>query len=464
MTFPEVSNRGMRDYQLDAVRSIVHGGRPMLVLRYGRGKTWVALRAAWETATAAREHTFFVNAVFFCKGTAAESLADEIRNRVPEACVHIVTSSSGPTDAPLPDHRTYLLVPHHLAARYEYDLVDYCRKQRPCALICDESTKIKNNRSARSEACRAVAAQYHHHVTSGLLMAMTGRMMPEGPHEAWAQLDFCCKRPLGATFYTMLRQYFLTSDRGPVLRLDRRQMFFEQVSKYVTRLSPQQEAEEAKRGPVVVNRLLTYTATKQQRELTKSLLELLEVEREDGTFDEYKYAICGFAKAQQIANGFYRAPDGEVCLLDENPKLDLLIDTVEELLEEDHQVVVWCHYHSDYDLITARLTAAKVSHVVGSAYSEVMTFYRGEARVILMPLTASEGINELAVADVAIYYTNVFSSETRDQADARLDRPLIQKSPLIVLIDLCSDDLRDRAVIDSLRFKRPLKPTQKGTP
>src|SRR5690606_38015207 len=74
------------------------------------------------------------------------------------------------------------------------------------------------------------------------------------------------------------------------------------------------------------------------------------------------------------------------------------------------------------------------------------------ASAIIMPITVSQGFNELVGADVAVYFSNVYSQELRNQAEHRIDR-LGQKFPTITHVDLCGDHMGDAEVITALQCK-----------
>ena len=73
-----------------------------------------------------------------------------------------------------------------------------------------------------------------------------------------------------------------------------------------------------------------------------------------------------------------------------------------------------------------------------------------------MPIDVSEGFNELAVADTAIFFSNDFSQEKRNQAEGRLPRPN-NPADMVFHIDLASQDGRDLEVVTALQSKNLTK-------
>ena len=69
-----------------------------------------------------------------------------------------------------------------------------------------------------------------------------------------------------------------------------------------------------------------------------------------------------------------------------------------------------------------------------------------------MPAQTSQGFNELVLADTNIFFSNVYSSELRDQAEKRINR-LGQTNKVIQHIDLCSPRQEDIEIVTALQTK-----------
>jgi SNF2 family DNA or RNA helicase len=94
---------------------------------------------------------------------------------------------------------------------------------------------------------------------------------------------------------------------------------------------------------------------------------------------------------------------------DENPKLDAIMDLLDSILvTPHHKVIIWCAFHREMDLITARLTTAAIKYVqvdgtVADPMVKVDAFNDDpEVRVYVGQVTTGVGIN-LNAAPYVIY-------------------------------------------------------------
>lgn len=458
-----ITTEGMRSYQREITSDICSlSTKRLLVLRYGAGKSWIMLAAANMLH---RHCTVWsgLSGIILCRLRNIQTWKDEIAKRHPLSKAYSI-DEIGDQTWELFDHNTWILVPHHLVQKY-WDTLTTIVACRPHALICDESTKIKNPKAQRTKACHGLAKVHADVVPPGFRACLTGNATPEGAQEIWSQIQFCFPghNPLGHTYYSMLDKYFIVADRGsPVLATSGppAERFRTICRERVSRMTPAQwDAFKQSDKTAVTYRTEYFHETDQQRAMIKSLEESWELEHEDGEkVDQYSYTMQLFAKAQQIANGFWRHMDGETDWLDDNPKLSLLMQIVGDILEEraTASIVIWCHYKEDYVAIGTALADADITYEIGPMDVPMARFANHQVSVLLMPVSVSEGFNSIAeVSDIAIFYSNVYSIETRNQAEHRHIR-LNQKSPLVTIVDLCGYDSRDRHVIESLQNKKPI--------
>lgn len=459
-----VSTDGMRRYQLAKVAEIITNEKKRLtVLRYGAGKTWVAL-AASDRLRCLHDHDGMF-AIVLCTLRTVQSWTIELEKRYKGVRVVSLTDPNYDNE-PITKH-TVLLVPHHLLsfpvrlAQVQNEI----RWNKPFALLCDESTKIKNQSASRTRGALSIADTHRKTVPNGLRLAFTGNASPEGAHELWSQIAFSHgdDTPLGS-YWQMVAKYFTRTDRGLVLRAEMVRSFYNTASAYVCRMTADEWREFKSEDHVHVSyRTAYFEETAEQLDMVDRLMQQWEIEH-NGTLTTFDYATSVHLKAQQIANGFWLNPDGSACHLDDSPKVRLLVNELEEALDSKVdadtppvKAIVWCHYKEDYVVVGRALLEASIEYVIGPEADSLIKFRDGSPRVILMPVTVSEGMNELVVASVAFYFSNVYSLEMRDQSEHRIIR-IDQKTPLVTIVDLCGKRSEDRAVVESLQTKRPLQP------
>lgn len=465
-----IVTEGLEPYQNRLINEVVSHGRRQVILRYGAGKSWCALRAADVIHRAGGRGR--VVGIILCRNRNIMTWRDEIEKRSTTPpriraltkngmeTVHTSTDADTLFEARVSDE--WLIVPHQMVERHTAYIVDqFFRNGNPMTLILDESTKIKNNRTARAASIHALAAEHRRLVPRGVRIGLTGNATPEGAYELWSQLEFVrdARHPIAVSYWAMLTEYFTLSDRGYVLKPQKHAEFYERAGKLVARMTKDEWKALKAKDPTVHRLSVRYELTREQRDLRSQLLEKWELSNGD-RLDMYNYAMQLMAKDQQISNGFWRTAEGTTVYLKENPKLSALEDIVQELAEERRtverrRVVIWCHYEEDYEMIGRMLTSLRISWGRGPSDAVMSLFGLGDFDYLLMPITVSEGFNIIAdVSDTAIFFSNVPSIETRDQAEARHLRRN-QTSPVVTFVDLCGPSARDEQIIEMLQMKRP---------
>ncbi len=482
MTFA-ISTEGMRQFQLKMVDTIVCSGGPKhsIILPYGSGKTWVSLAAVCRIREAIQKELsddeFGCLAVVFCRKHNIETWRDECYLR---GLTDVVSwdelkernrLSTRKGKKPLPprkiDDHTVLLVTHPQIAPEQTGLLRWLYEHRPFALIMDESTKIKVPSTQRTKAALMLAEKHR-----GIQLTLTGKMSPEGAHECWAQIQFARphSNPLGSSYYSHLRNWFVQSDRGYALKVNLIDQFKRKAGEAIARMDQEMWDQYTATIGVTSSYVTEYfDESEMQLELVENLFEHWSLPVNESTSDtppdlddpmvsegmeRYSYTGSLHSKAQQIANGFYyTGSDGEgVQRLRLNPKLDRLVDILRGLNDEGRQAIIWVHFREDYDIVKTGIDDHGLSCVIGPDAPSLDAFKSGRARFIIMPITISEGFNELAVASTAVYYTNVAGQEARSQAEARMVR-LNQKSPIVTHIDLIGRRSYDKHIVELLRNK-----------
>lgn len=211
---------------------------------------------------------------------------------------------------------------------------------------------------------------------------------------------------------------------------------------------------------------LTPAQWKAYRELRDEMLTWV-----DGQPITAAMAITMRLRLQQITSGYLPTedPDNEeqrlVPIGDKNPRIDLLLDVLDEA--DGQQVIVWAKYKYDIDHILAALKKAGISAVrydgqcsETEAGQAVDAFKAGEARVFVgNPAKGAEGIT-LTCAKTVIYFNNSYKLSKRLQSEDRAHR-IGQEHP-VQIIDLCAEDTVDLQIVDALRNKYEMAAVVQG--
>ena len=114
-----------------------------------------------------------------------------------------------------------------------------------------------------------------------------------------------------------------------------------------------------------------------------------------------------------------------------DPKLEALGDQLEELLEQKHSPIVFCHYIATATYVAERLRErfpdVQVQAVTGELPSEgrqaaIATFDREQPRILVSTDCLSEGVNLQDAFDAVVHYDLSWNPTRHEQREGRVDR------------------------------------------
>ena len=188
-----------------------------------------------------------------------------------------------------------------------------------------------------------------------------------------------------------------------------------------------------------------------------------------------KNALVLSGKLHQIASGFYintrfsvdqgtgvKVDNSNIITLEENPKMSLLISTLNNL-PQGEKVIIWTNYTHACAMIAQALEKAfgRKSYITcfgdQDAYDQVQLFRSCEAPYIVAnPKKMGVGQN-IQYSHYQIFFSNNRSFVTKDQALGRQHRQG-QKSK-VTAIELCTEGTIDELTLKALETKQDLNLT-----
>lgn len=146
--------------------------------------------------------------------------------------------------------------------------------------------------------------------------------------------------------------------------------------------------------------------------------------------------------------------------LKENPKLDMLEEIIDDI--GDKQIVIWCSrtrllYDAVKRMQNLGYTTAVYDGKINPKEREegYQSFVRGETQLIFLnQASGAYGLDGLKEADYAIYLSNDYSVEHREQSENRIYRGTITRSKYIIDIT-CKGTCEDR-VTEALKQGKEL--------
>lgn len=187
-----------------------------------------------------------------------------------------------------------------------------------------------------------------------------------------------------------------------------------------------------------------------------------------------KNALVVTQKLRQIALGFYintrvivddsgkERKASNIITLDENPKLSLLIQTLNNI-PEGKQVIIWTNYTYAVEVISERLAKAFGEQSYITCYKDQDAFdqiakFREENIPYLIGNPSKMGVgHNVQFSSYQVFFDNSYSWVVRDQAISRQHRKGQEDS--VTIIDLTVSKSIDEIILKALKKKQDLSIT-----
>lgn len=293
-------------------------------------------------------------------------------------------------------------------------------------VVVDELASFRN---ARTDRWKALAA-----LVSGRAFAwgLTGSPTPNEPPDAWGQAKL------------------LTPERAPKYFKHFKEATMRQVSTF--RWIPREDAKETvyemlqpavrfKRDdcvelPPVIYDTREAPLTKEQKRIYDEMVRHMKVGFASGEVNAANEGVL-MSKLLQITTGFVYTKTGTPVELDNSPRMDALVELLDEA---EGKVIVFVDFIHASKMIAERLRnlGYSVEQVSGetskAARDDIFTRFQSAElpRVICAhPKCMSHGLT-LTSASVIVWFSPTTSLETYEQACARITRPGQQRKSLIM--------------------------------
>jgi len=321
----------------------------------------------------------------------------------------------------------------------------------PTLMVVDESTRIKTPRAQRTK--RIIALGRH----AKFKRILTGTPVTQSPFDVYSQFQFLDPTLLSFYSYTAFKHNYGRWEKK-FTRKGEKSWEYEELISYIhlddlrQRLAPhyyRREKAECLDLPAKVYKVMGVDLSPQQRRLYQRVLA-------DGVleFDDFRLLtplqITRLLRCQQITGGFLPTEEpGTVKPLPENPKLDLLLELI-----EDHpgKTIIWARFRAEIMAIVSKLKETYGHDLVVEYHGGVPSnkrpemikrFQEGGARFLVGQQASGVGI-DLYAAETVFYFSNDFSYEHRYQSEDRCHRVGL-KHP-VLYIDLIANDTVDERV------------------
>jgi len=173
-------------------------------------------------------------------------------------------------------------------------------------------------------------------------------------------------------------------------------------------------------------------------------------------------AITKLLRLQQILGGFPRTEDGEVVVIPDNQRIDTLLDYLEDV---DGKVIIFARFTPEVDAIVEALEGAgrhpvRFDGTTSDKDREAAkkAFQHGDATDFVANVRAGDVGLTLSAAQTTIYYNRDPSLEIRLQSEDRA----VSKENKVLVVDMLAAGTVEVKTIEALRMKRDLAATITG--
>jgi len=319
-------------------------------------------------------------------------------------------------------------------------------------VIGDELHSIKKWKTIRTK--RVIAGTRHIPRRLGLTATPINNTLLDIYSEA---LFIDNGKTFGNNEWLFKRKYFIKPDGFPGFFLRRGAK--EKIEKLMETMSFSVNADDVldlpiRRPPIIKS----IPMTGMQRKYRKQILEEWELTIDSETVD-IDQVIVQLSKLRQIAAGFLYKPDGSILHI-KNRKIKLLSDLMKDnqYLGLKSKIVIWCAHIAEIKIIGQMLHDSNISYVKFHGSNQKRNnrarqqFLKdAKCRVFLGQSDKGVGINELVVANSAVYYSNSFRVVSRVQSELRIRRRGSNIHKNITYYDLVTERSIDEHILKSLR-------------
>jgi len=320
-------------------------------------------------------------------------------------------------------------------------------------LIIDESQRVKTPGSKRTKF-------WLENALDATFVRLLSGTPSETPMDLWSQGSLLRIPRWQKSFFGFRNRYAKTKQRyipgrKPFTEITGYQRMDELrgiLSPYSFRITRAEAWPNAK--PKQYKRLAVEMAAEQRR-IYNSLAAELRAEIQ-GQSVVAQIPITKLLRLRQVLGGFVKTEEGNIIALKDNPRLDSLLDYLEDI---DCKVIIWANFTAEVEAIFAAVQERfgdAVSYYGEMSHDEKedakTQFQYGTARFFVGNPQAGEVGLKLSAAGVAVFYDTPVPLILRQQAE---DRGVDEKSDMLIVDMECENSI-DGKLIQSLKGKRDI--------
>jgi SNF2 family DNA or RNA helicase len=350
----------------------------------------------------------------------------------------------------------------------------FAESAKKLMIVCDESDAVKNPSAKRTKNLMKLKKHAYWR------RIMTGTPITNSPFDAFSQFYFLDSSILGTSFYAFKAEYaeLLPASNALVQTIMKKSRMrgapqivakgaggrpkyrnLDKLSRLMAPHSFRVTKDECLDLPDKNYKTMFFDLTDEQRAVYKKAEKecRLVFEEEETPFNK----LVATMKLAQITSGYYIHPMSEepVRIDGDNPKLDMMMEQINKIVESGHQIIIWARYRIEIADIVRRLQKMEIDCVQyhggvkkKARITAIDDFENGHVPVFVGNQQAGGRGLTLVAANYVTYFSNSFSLRDRLQSEDRAHR--IGQTKNVTYINIAGKGTIDEVVIKALLAKK----------
>ena len=331
---------------------------------------------------------------------------------------------------------------------------DYLQRWKPDMLIVDESQRIKNPQSQQSKAVHKLAKQTKYRII------LTATPIGNSIADVFSQWKVIDESIFGNSYYRFKSQYLIMGGymQRQIVSVRNMQELLDKAHSKALRVAK----EDALDLPEQIFETRYCTLEPKARAIYNGLRDECYGELLNGEITATNI-LTKLLRLQQCSNGFLKANDSDIYEKVSTAKIELLKETLEDLILGGEKVVIFARFTSEIHEIKRAITKMDISCLVldGSVKdkgSVIKEFQDNKDIKVIICQTQVGGVGiTLTAASVIVFYSLTFSLIDYLQAVGRTHR--IGQKNRCLYISLITKNTVDENIQDAINNKKSLSET-----
>ena len=442
------------DHQITALQKSWNKKEYAWFMEMGTGKTKVAI----DNIGILNQQNLIDTAIIVAPKSVYLNWEDEIANHLSNEIPYSIYSwNKSKKDIDTKNLKVYLINTEALSHKSGVLFVkEILTKNLKSIFIIDESTSIKNQGASRTKNILKLSqlALYKR--------ILTGSPVTKSPLDLYTQCAFLSPELLGFSSFYSFRARYAVMDAVHVgnqryIHVPKYYVNLDELNSKLRTFSYRVRKDECLDLPEKIKQLRTIQLTTEQRSVYNNLKEKAIAIMQDESVS-FTVKLVELLRLHQITNGFLKTDEGNIKEFEENPKMDELLNILEQI---EGKAIIWANYVHNIESITSKLIELYGKNSVVNIYGDVDAVKRKEAVhrfqndpeckfFVGNPSTGGFGLT-LTAASYVIYFSNNYNYEIRIQSEDRAHR--IGQNKNVTYIDIVAKDSVDFHIMKALQNK-----------